>query len=168
MPSPSRGWPARTARSPPALRAARVDRRLVLPSARHGYVICLLRSFPTISAARWLPQTLSVPRKAEHAGNPQKRCGTFCRAYSINLRIAASLLFPLLLVNDVEAASGGGNALAPHMMHGRYSPSCFTIFSLTLRFKGHRYFTFTFTVFVVSLPRMSITFTTTVYSPGSA
>ena len=30
------------------------------------------------------------------------------------------------------------------------------------------YFTFTFTVLVVSLPRMSITLTTTRYSPGSA
>jgi hypothetical protein len=32
---------------------------------------------------------------------------------------------------------------------------------------GHRYTTLTFRVFVVSLPRMSITFTTMVYSPAS-
>src|SRR5262245_36939929 len=32
---------------------------------------------------------------------------------------------------------------------------------------GHCYRTLTFTVFVVSLPRMSMTLTTTVYSPGS-
>ena len=33
---------------------------------------------------------------------------------------------------------------------------------------GHRYVTLTFTVLVVSLPRMSMTFTTIVYSPASA
>ena len=33
---------------------------------------------------------------------------------------------------------------------------------------GHRYVTFTFTVLVVSLPRMSMTLTTIVYSPASA
>ena len=33
---------------------------------------------------------------------------------------------------------------------------------------GHRYATFTFTVFVVSLPRMSMTLTTTLYLPASA
>ena len=75
------------------------------------------------------------------------------------IALVAAVAPGLDLLADAGHAGRGGDARLQQARAGRRS---------VLRLRGHRYVTLTFTVLVVSLPRMSITLTTIAYSPGSS